>query len=154
MQLTTKRIREWILVPALVILFFSCPACKKKSVNPYFERHIAGTWKFKKVKLYKNFSFGWEDLTSDYESITIVFDSNHSVSWKDQNTGQVQTGSWVLERVLTSSSQVEDCSFLIDINIGNTEFITGTSLNVTRNKIRFSEGKAEGTYNYILERAD
>jgi hypothetical protein len=140
------------IVACSAALLIVLAGCQKTSVNPAFERNIPGAYTFQKVKLFQNFSLGGKDQTDDYKNITIEFKSDHSLAWTDASTGQTQSGSWVLERVVNSSSDVNNCSFLIDINVNNAKYITGTSLGVTNNKIRFSESKAEGTYNYVLAR--
>lgn len=135
-----------------ICLLLLLNACQKNSVNPQFEKNIIGTWNFNKVSLTRSFSLGQQDQTQNFAGITLSFNPNHTVVYTNTNTGQTQTGNWVLEKVINSNQNINNCSFLLDININPILNITGTNLNVTNSKIKFNEGKAEGTFYYTLKK--
>ncbi len=127
----------------------------QKSLTLRTADKTVGTWKFEKVKANRILSFKSDDITSDYEGVTLEFKSDYSVVESDAS-GE-RNGIWQIEPYTYSDGDADASGFRL---VGALHDSTGAELSliswdnfcVNRNRITCTSTDGETNFRYKLVR--
>jgi hypothetical protein len=143
----------------LPLLFLVSLSCNKQDKLTWTERHVLGSWYYDEVKFTENWSIGSDNLTKDYEDITLTFYDDFTITSVNTQTGETFTGMWEINVVEVysgsdgSSTMGEELIAAMSSNsTGEVLQLIWEGLSVNKRRIRSYHNDKEGYYDFRLQK--
>lgn len=150
--------RKFKAIAVSMTLMFTLGSCTK-SVFKTTSDKLMKTWSYEKVTFKKNNSLSTKDVTSDFSTITLAFNSDFTLDEVNNTTGSTRVGTWKVDveqdPYMTASGQSTTATevlngTLTDATNGAVYLLKWRSMSVSNSKIKAYEYKDDGTYCYTL----
>lgn len=147
---------KFAAVTFIAILFVIIACEKENTLFPSMERNLTGQWKFEKVTFHKDFSLSWNNITNEYQDVTVEFFADNTINYTNLGAGEQLNGNWEItnyweyygdEQYRVVHKLVGNLS---NTQSGETKDLNWDNLNVTKKKITCKKRANSGTYSYKL----
>ena len=146
----------FINVLIISLLLFSS-SCNKDLSAETVEKRLLGTWRIDKVKMKKQGTNTYKNVTSNFTRYSINFDNNGILSYFDSQTSSTYEGYWYIWEVDEWDSDDEEYQTkqTIEISIYDpildiSSEMTWEDISISNKKLKFTEFRDGNKYKFTL----